>query len=354
MSCPHDNSLAISIKPFSTLNESLEALVACLRLAIPFKLWMVTRVSGDDWSILFANDEENRIERGTVLKWSDSFCSRMVKEEGPRFAPDAQLIPSYREAPINDVFQIGAYIGQPLVSDTDVLYGTLCAVDPEPKQEFTPEQRELVVLISRTMSTMLSAWTKIEESRQTEAKLRYQAHTDALTGLANRQAWELLIAEENDSLSKLGDNALVMLIDLDGLKAANDNFGHAEGDRYIIKAAHVLRGLVREQDFVARIGGDEFAIFIRSVEKEQGGIMSDRIRVELHRAGVEASIGFASYLSHCDLREALRAADMLMYEQKALRKRERLAGRTDVPRQTMSMTLDSTVSCGTRLPHASS
>lgn len=325
MPYPLESTAVHSTKPFATLNESLEALVSCLRLAIPFKLWMVTRVSGDDWSVLFADDEENRIERGSVLKWSDSFCSRMVKEDGPRFAPDAQSIPSYREAPINDALRIGAYIGQPLVSDADVLYGTLCAVDPEPKQDFTPAQQELVVLISRTMSTMLSVWMKIEESRQTEAKLRYQAHTDALTGVANRQAWESLIAEENDRLSELGDNALVILIDLDGLKKANDNFGHAEGDRYIMKAAHVLRGLVRAQDFVARIGGDEFAMFIRGVEKGHGSVMSGRIRAELHRAGVEASVGFASYLSHRDLREALRVADTRMYEEKALRKRTRFA-----------------------------
>lgn len=326
MSYVSDLAPAQSTKPFATLNDSLAALVTCLRLAIPFRLWIVTRISGDDWSVLFVDDEENKIECGTVLQWSDSFCSRMVKEEGPRFAPDAQSVPSYREAPINNVLQIGAYIGQPLVSDNDVLFGTLCAVDPEPKNEFTAEQRELVVLISRTMSTLLSVWTRIEESRQIEAKLRYQAHTDALTRLANRHAWESLIAEENESLRRLGENALVILLDLDGLKAANDNFGHAEGDRYIIKAANVLRGLVRDRDFVARIGGDEFAIFIRGVEKEQGRIMSDRIRFELRKAGVEASVGFASYLSHRDLREALRVADMRMYEEKALRKRERFAG----------------------------
>lgn len=315
-----------STRPFVNLNESLEALVTCLRLAIPFRLWMVTRVSGDDWSVLFADDKENRIGRGTVLQWSDSFCSRMVKGEGPTFAPDAQAVPSYREAPVNDILRIGAYIGQPLVSENDVLYGTLCAVDPQPQKEFTPEQKELVVLISRTMSTLLSVWMKIEESRQIEAKLRYLAHTDALTGLANRHAWELLIDEENESLRKLGENALVILIDLDGLKAANDNFGHAEGDRYIMKAADALRGLVRERDFVARIGGDEFAIFLRGVEKEHGRVMCDRIQVELKRSAVEASVGFASYLSHGDLREALRVADMRMYEEKALRKRERHAG----------------------------
>lgn len=326
MSDVSDFTAAQSTKSFATLNESLEALVSCLRLAIPFKLWMVTRVSGDDWSVLFVDDKDGRIESGAVLQWSDSFCSRMVKDEGPRFAADAQSVPSYRAAPINNLLQIGAYIGQPLVSDNDVLFGTLCAVDPEPKQEFTPEQRELVVLITRTMSTLFSVWMRIEESRQIEAQLRYQAHTDALTGLANRHAWESLIAEENESLRKLSENALVILLDLDGLKAANDNFGHAEGDRYIVKAAHVLRGLMRGRDFLARIGGDEFAIFIRGVEKEHGRVMSDRIRLELHNAGVEASVGFASYLSHRDLEEALRVADMRMYEEKALRKCERLAG----------------------------
>jgi diguanylate cyclase (GGDEF)-like protein len=84
--------------------------------------------------------------------------------------------------------------------------------------------------------------------------------TDPLTGLANRRAWDAAAAEllgRPDSV-----RAFVISCDLDGLKAANDRYGHAAGDALLRASANLLQSCMRDGDLVSRIGGDEFAVLI--------------------------------------------------------------------------------------------
>ncbi|MBK4738515.1 sensor domain-containing diguanylate cyclase [Noviherbaspirillum pedocola] len=307
--------------PFESLEEGLSMLVRCLEMHIPLRVWMVTRVTGNDWNVLHVRDRENKVKRGDVYVWSDSYCTRMVNEGAPCFAPDAHAVPAYRNANINNVLKIGSYIGQPLRSSDGGLLGTLCAIDPEPRDSFSKEQQFLVETVTRTMSTLISAHLIIEQARQKEAKLRYQAETDRLTGLANRHAWEEALYTEETALDALGENAIVMFIDLDGLKQVNDTFGHEAGDQYLRKAAAVLQDHFRHADLLARIGGDEFALLIRGLSKEEAGGLKERLAQAFEKAKVRASIGYAMRLSHRSLKETLRAAEVRMYEEKIRRKR---------------------------------
>lgn len=319
------NELNLSdTQPFTSLDEGLNALIKCLEQAIPMRLWMVTRVTGNDWTVLHSADQEGLVKRGDVFPWSDSYCSRMVRGEGPRFAPRAQDIAAYKAAPINGALKIGAYIGHPLTDPDGALLGTLCAVDATVQDEFTPEQKYLVSALTRTMSTLISDYLKLEHARVVEAQLRYRAETDPLTGLSNRHAWENALAAEEGALGELGENAMVMMIDLDGLKVANDTKGHAEGDKYLLKAAAVLKEQLRDADVLARIGGDEFAVLIRGITKEQGLAVFSRVSNAIEAAGVQASIGHAMRLTQGTLDEAFRIADVRMYENKTRRKRDSL------------------------------
>ena len=235
-------------EPFQTLEEALTALVRCLKAFVPCRIWMVARVHDDDWNVLVVDDSRGEVQAGATFHWPDTYCARMVAGNGPRFAPDAQSVPAYAAAEIKTVMRVGAYIGQPLVSTDGALLGTLCAVDAEPSAGFTPEQTCLVETISRTISTLMTGKMNLEELRQTEANLRYLAEQDPLTGLSNRHGWEMAMAEEEAALQGMGENAMVLMVDLDGLKQANDTMGHAFGDQYIVRAAHTLRRQLRDTD----------------------------------------------------------------------------------------------------------
>lgn len=308
-------------KPFDSLDDGLQSLVQCLQSNIPIRIWMVTRVTGNDWNVLHIVDRSNEIKPGDVFNWSDSYCSRMVRDEGPRFAPDSRVVPAYRSAGINSSLNIGCYIGQPLYSSGGTLLGTLCAVDPEPRKSFSAEQQILVTTVARTISTLISHYLKVEERRQKEAQLLYRAETDALTGLANRHVWEDALDIEEAALQSLGENAMVMVVDLDGLKLMNDTQGHEAGDRLLRRAAAVLQEQFRDADVLARVGGDEFAILVRGISNEQAAGINERLRQAFETVDVQASVGFSMRLNHRSLRDTLRKADSTMYQDKARRQR---------------------------------
>lgn len=309
-------------KPFESLADGLKTLIHCLQMHVPLRVWMVTRVTGNDWNVLHVSDRDGALHTGDVVKWSDSYCSRMVKGETPRFAPNVASISEYRTAGINDLLEIGCYIGQPLRASDGTLLGTLCAIDPLARSDFSPEQKILVETVARTICTLISGYMNLEQARQKQAELHYRAETDSLTGLSNRHAWKDALNAEELALESLGENAMVLMVDLDGLKLTNDTLGHDAGDQYLRKAAAVLREQFREADVLARIGGDEFAILARGVSSEEAARIKERLALAFDCANVHASVGFAMRLSHRNLKEALRAADRKMYEEKNQRQRK--------------------------------
>src|SRR5204862_7614452 len=98
-----------------------------------------------------------------------------------------------------------------------------------------------------------------------------EARQDALTGLANRLAWE-------EATAGAATPASVIVLDVDCLKLANDSRGHAFGDEVLRRIAAVVRGSVREHDLVARIGGDEIAILLANAGEERCAEATTRLR----------------------------------------------------------------------------
>ena len=100
-------------------------------------LWSVSRVEGEDWILLKVDDEAYDVGDNTVLKWRDSFCSRMVQGEGSMFDHDCKESGAYADAPIGRQLQIGAYVGIPLELPDGEVFGTLCGIDPKPRAPFS-------------------------------------------------------------------------------------------------------------------------------------------------------------------------------------------------------------------------
>jgi diguanylate cyclase (GGDEF)-like protein len=146
------------------------------------------------------------------------------------------------------------------------------------------------------------------------------ASTDALTGLGNQRAWWDRIAEEDARIERSEGIDVIALIDLDGLKAVNDESGHLHGDLLLRLTAQTLRKTIRSCDIVARVGGDEFAVLAVDFDGEPS-VLSARIAAALDRAGIEASVGVASPAAGMSLVDVYDRADRAMYVEKRNRKR---------------------------------
>lgn len=150
-----------------------------------------------------------------------------------------------------------------------------------------------------------------------------EARTDPLTGLANRVAWEETLAIEQARRSRHPRPMILLSVDLDGLKYANDTFGHAIGDELLKAAAAVLRHELRTGDVVARIGGDEFAALLADADAASAEIVRGRIRAAtdawrgpVPNVRLALSIGWAEPTVGETLHDTLRRADAAMYEEK--------------------------------------
>ncbi len=174
------------------------------------------------------------------------------------------------------------------------------------------------------------------ERRRREEHIRQQSLVDDLTGLYNRRGF-LTLAEQHLKLAeRTGRSVLLLFADLDDFKEINDRFGHNEGDRALGEAARVIRGVFRDSDIIARIGGDEFAILALETADVSGDLLARRLRESLAERNARArrgyeitlSLGIARYDSRtpATVADLLARADALMYEHKREKDAARVRG----------------------------
>ncbi len=146
------------------------------------------------------------------------------------------------------------------------------------------------------------------------------AMSDVLTDCLNRRGWERMLDQEDQRCKRHDLDAVVVAIDVDGLKAVNDAAGHAAGDQLLRDCADAIRTAVRAEDTIARPGGDEFAVLAVHAVPDAGNRMISRLKESLAAAGVKATHGCTRLLEGSrDLRAAWQLADQRL----VMAKRER-------------------------------
>ena len=177
-------------------------------------------------------------------------------------------------------------------------------------------EQELMARVDRTLKL----------SAQKE-HYRALAQTDGLTGLPNFRSFHARLEEEVARAHRYGHHLACAMVDLDGLKQINDRLGHAAGNRAILALADAVREELRDTDFAARYGGDEFVVLLPQTSESQGALFAERLRKRLaqvsEQAGlpVHGSIGVAAVSAEeLDSTEAaedlLRQADEALYRAK--------------------------------------
>ena len=174
----------------------------------------------------------------------------------------------------------------------------------------------------------VSIFSDITPIKQQQASLDFLAHHDPLTGLPNRLMLDDRLEHAVQQHLRNHGQIAVFFIDLDDFKYVNDTFGHATGDRLLKAIADMLREMFRDEDTIARFGGDEFVILIQSFESQAAleliaekivNEVSETLNIEGNEITVATSVGIAVAPSGgTDPQTLLRSADKAMYQAKTM------------------------------------
>ncbi len=155
--------------------------------------------------------------------------------------------------------------------------------------------------------------------QQQIGQLKHAASTDPLTGVFNRRSLDLYL----DHFEQQHRMFTVLALDIDHFKQVNDTYGHSVGDKALVALSRKLSETSREQDVVARTGGEEFVLVLPDTSQEQGYEIAERLRLRIAEMVVESvgsiqvSIGIASYSDHSHTtKQVLKQADQALYQAK--------------------------------------
>ena len=204
--------------------------------------------------------------------------------------------------------------------------GRISPVDDDASDTFIRISASRILDTNEQFTGVRGIIADITKEHELSEKLRYQATHDHLTGLSNRRQLTELLNVELDNYKTTGQQFCLSIIDLDRFKFVNDNCGHTAGDQLLQSIAKEFKSALNEQDTLARIGGDEFAVIHRnvSIKDAQKIVESIRSSVEEYRFvwegefyKITTSIGLAEVAENVSSIEALvYAADNCCIEAK--------------------------------------
>ena len=185
------------------------------------------------------------------------------------------------------------------------------------------KQSKRLIRMSDKMEAEL-AITKAELEKYSK-KLKMQATTDTLTGLANRRKITELLKGEIKKLEENNNNFNIIMLDIDFFKKVNDNYGHPMGDEVIKKVSNHMQDKVGSQGVVGRFGGEEFLTILYNNDIKHAALLADQIRSDIESKKIEfegkqisvtVSMGIACSAETGVYQELLNKADERLYKAK--------------------------------------
>jgi len=279
---------------------------------------LVSELCGDRLVVRGISDDLRLFHAGQEFLLNDTLCRYVIEGKRAINIPDLRADPDLYRHPLSVDMGLRVFSSAPVWAG-QVLYGTMVFLRRAPLDEsFSADDCAFMELLAAWFGQILI------ERRQHE-ELENMAMTDALTKLTNRRAAEARFIEEFARARRAGDNFSIAICDLDRFKLVNDHYGHDTGDLVLLHVAGIMKAELREGDWVARWGGEEFIIFLHQSDAAAAYAAMERLRLAIKGNPVSTihgpldittSIGIGSFRGEGDLASVLSEADGCLFEAK--------------------------------------
>jgi diguanylate cyclase (GGDEF)-like protein len=243
----------------SPSDEHFERIVELASLIFAVPITAISLVEQDrQWFLCNLGLEASETPR------EQAFCAHAIAADGVMVVPDATADPRFRSNPlVTSPPHIRFYAGAPLHSSEGHNLGTLCVIDRQPRQITALQERQLALLAQMVMH---------------EIELRRQSHLCPVTGLPTRQTFLTIGAHEIGRARRDHLSLSLLCFDIDNLRLVNNRWGHSAGDQLLQGVVGLLRGVMREEDYAARLGDGEFALLLVGLESHQALELAESVR----------------------------------------------------------------------------
>ncbi len=191
------------------------------------------------------------------------------------------------------------------------------AGDPEALKELAREAEQILQPTILLASQIAHAYDDIRHQTD-QCRSPEQLRTDPLTGLSSRRAMEDILKMLFAMKSRYETRFALALVDIDGFKKVNDEFGHVRGDEMLRSFAATLESTARETDVIVRFGGEEFVVILPETDLPGAGVFGQRLRKNVHdKLDLAISVGVAEARDGDTLKSLLSRTDSALYSAKA-------------------------------------
>ena len=258
-----------------------------------------------------------------------SFCSRTILQSDSLIVPDALKDPRFSDNPlVTAAPRVRLYAGHPIVVNGFPV-GSFCLLHPRPRELTDAEQAMLKDLATLAEGYVVQRIQSMHIRTLYEAlnAERLRAMTDPLTRTWNRDGLAYLAPSLLQEVHAGSKRVGVLCCDLDHFKAVNDRYGHAVGDQVLVQAARRIKAVLRADDMLIRLGGEEFAVLVSVNQAEELQMLAERVRLALvdkpiacsaETVLITGSVGAAVRRGEETIDGLLARADQAMYRAKEL------------------------------------
>lgn len=310
--------LLFGINQSLDFNETISKIIELLQRIIPFDSATVQALDGGVLHIIGSYGYPETVFESLTfpVRGIDNPASRAVTSRRPIICNDVEHdfkgFVQVENTPV-----IKSWLGIPLIYEDRAI--GLFALDSAKPGFYTDRHVRIASNVAEHISIA------VEHARQ-HTKVKEEARTDKLTGIANRYGLETIGQE---IFNKAGEDDVplgVLMIDIDNFKDVNDAYGHAYGDQVLRIIVSGISRSLRSADYLVRYGGEEFVILLPNTSTREALVVAERLRqgipriaIDVSRACPSVSIGVFSGVPSSEdlLHEFIRRADLALYEAKS-------------------------------------